>query len=198
MDKYNSLQFLFLMKLCFENFNGCEGFDSNRAPFEFRDRITTWRWTDTMREGYFFDIDDEKGETIFMISRAGWEAFLHWVEQIMDDELGEHKESRFDEFCSLKTLSFAPSGFEEFDGKNGIAIDHLPTEFRDRLMSWSQQDLDRKRHFFEIADKKLAIDMQGWSMFVMWMGRAIDAKLRIDQYNKIMEIMDEQNNRPTI
>ena len=84
IDKLNSLQFLtFLQRPYFSEFGDVDGVYVDRVPFELRQRLLKWTWPTTDRDQYFFQ---HEGRDV--ITREGWEAFMRWVCQAMDRQLG--------------------------------------------------------------------------------------------------------------
>ena len=84
IDKLNSLQFLcFLQRPYFEEFGEKDGVYVDRVPFELRIRLLRWTWPTRSRDKYFFQ---HEGRDV--ITREGWEAFVRWVGDAMDRQLG--------------------------------------------------------------------------------------------------------------
>jgi hypothetical protein len=84
IDKLNSLQFLmFLQYPYFEEFGDVDGVYVDRVPFELRARLLRWTWPTRIRDQYFFQ---HEGRDV--ITREGWEAFVHWAGYAMDRQLG--------------------------------------------------------------------------------------------------------------
>lgn len=88
IDKLNSLQFLFLRADYFQAFGDRDGVYVDRVPFELRQRLLRWTWPTTARDQYFFQ---HEGRDV--ITREGWEAFVHWVCRAMDRQLGTEGEA---------------------------------------------------------------------------------------------------------
>ena len=83
IDKLNSLQFLFFRSDYFQEFGDRDGVYVDRVPFELRQRLLRWTWPTTERDQYFFQ---HEGRDV--ITREGWEAFVRWVGDAMDRQLG--------------------------------------------------------------------------------------------------------------
>jgi hypothetical protein len=84
IDKQNSLQFLmFGQRSYFDEFGDVDGVYVDRVPFELRIRLLRWTWPTRSRDKYFFQ---HEGRDV--ITREGWEAFVRWVGDAMDRQLG--------------------------------------------------------------------------------------------------------------
>ena len=84
IDKHNSLQFLmFGQRSYFDEFGDVDGVYVDRVPFELRIRLLRWTWPTRSRDKYFFQ---HEGRDV--ITREGWEAFVRWVGDAMDRQLG--------------------------------------------------------------------------------------------------------------
>ena len=84
IDKHNSLQFfMFWQRSYFEEFGDVDGVYVDRVPFELRIRLLRWTWPTRSRDKYFFQ---HEGRDV--ITREGWEAFVRWVCDAMDRQLG--------------------------------------------------------------------------------------------------------------
>lgn len=81
--KHNSLQFLFLDRARFEDFDGKDGVLVRNIPFELRPKLFRWTWLDSSKDHYFFH--DTAGQDV--ITREGWEAFVRWVCAALDEKL---------------------------------------------------------------------------------------------------------------
>ena len=82
IDKHNSLQFLsFLKSIYFEEFGDRDGVYLHKVPFELRPRLYRWTWPTTAHDHYFFV---HEGRDV--ITREGWEEFIRWVGQALDEK----------------------------------------------------------------------------------------------------------------
>lgn len=81
MEKYNSLQFLFLHAR-FEEFGDKHGVVIDRIPWELREVYVRWAWLDASRQRYYFESDGK-----LVVSMEGWQSFIRWVSRALDEQL---------------------------------------------------------------------------------------------------------------
>lgn len=89
IEKHNSLQFLLLDRAYLEFFGDDEGaFDGVfifRVPWELRDRIVRWVFVDPHQRLQYIVYDIESRRPI--VSREGWEIFVGWMRDVLDEHL---------------------------------------------------------------------------------------------------------------
>jgi hypothetical protein len=82
-EKHNSLQFLCLQHARFEEFSDDKhGVLVERLPFELREVYVRWAWLDASRQRYYFEVEGQ-----LVVTREGWESFVRWLGQALDEQL---------------------------------------------------------------------------------------------------------------
>ena len=82
-----------------------------------------------------------------------------------------------DKLNSLQFLMFLPRPyFEAFGDVDGVYVDRVPFELRQRLLQWTWPTTDRDQYFFTHAGRDV-ITREGWEEFVRWVGQAMDRQL---------------------
>ena len=82
-----------------------------------------------------------------------------------------------DKLNSLQSLMFAQRPyFDEFGDVDGVYVDRVPFELRQRLLRWTWPTTDRAQYFFQHEGRDV-ITREGWEAFVRWVGQAMDRHL---------------------
>lgn len=82
-----------------------------------------------------------------------------------------------DKLNSLQFLLFFRSDyFREFGDRDGVYVDRVPFELRQRLLRWTWPTTDRDQYFFQHEGRDV-ITRDGWEAFVRWVCRAMDRQL---------------------
>ena len=81
-----------------------------------------------------------------------------------------------DKLNSLQFLFFRSDYFQEFCDRDGVYVDRVPFELRQRLLRWTWPTTERDQYFFQHEGRDV-ITREGWEAFVRWVCRAIDRQL---------------------
>ncbi|CAJ0691177.1 hypothetical protein R82526_03609 [Ralstonia mannitolilytica] len=81
-----------------------------------------------------------------------------------------------DKLNSLQFLLFRSDYFQEFGDRDGVYVDRVPWELRQRLLRWTWPTTDRDQYFFQHEGRDV-ITREGWEAFVRWVCCAMDRQL---------------------
>lgn len=82
-----------------------------------------------------------------------------------------------DKLNSLQFLLFSRTAyFDEFGDRDGVYVDRVPFELRQRLLRWTWPTTARDQYFFQHEGRDV-ITREGWEAFVRWVCRAMDRQL---------------------
>ena len=81
-----------------------------------------------------------------------------------------------DKLNSLQFLFFRSDYFQEFCDRDGVYVDRVPFELRQRLLRWTWPTTARDQYFFQHEGRDV-ITRDGWEAFVRWACRAMDRQL---------------------
>jgi len=82
-----------------------------------------------------------------------------------------------DKLNSLQFLLFSRTAyFHEFGDRDGVYVDRVPFELRQRLLRWTWPTTERDQYFFQHEGRDV-ITREGWEAFVRWVCRAMDRQL---------------------
>ncbi|WP_165674615.1 hypothetical protein [Metapseudomonas otitidis] len=81
-----------------------------------------------------------------------------------------------DKLNSLQFLFFRAGYFQEFGDRDGVYVDRVPFELRQRLLRWTWPTTERDQYFFRHEGRDV-ITRDGWEAFVRWVCRAMDRQL---------------------
>ena len=81
-----------------------------------------------------------------------------------------------DKLNSLQFLFFRSDYFQEFCDRDGVYVDRVPFELRQRLLRWTWPTTERDQYFFQHEGRDV-ITRDGWEAFVRWACRAMDRQL---------------------
>ena len=81
-----------------------------------------------------------------------------------------------DKLNSLQCLFFRSDYFQEFGDRDGVYVDRVPFELRQRLLRWTWPTTERDQYFFQHEGRDV-ITRDGWEAFVRWACRAMDRQL---------------------
>lgn len=94
-----------------------------------------------------------------------------------------------DKLNSLQFLLFSRTAyFDEFGDRDGVYVDRVPFELRQRLLRWTWPTTDRDQYFFQHEGRDV-ITRDGWEAFVRWVCCAMDRQLGAEA--KPIEDMNE-------
>ncbi len=88
-----------------------------------------------------------------------------------------------DKLNSLKFLFFRSDYFGEFGDRDGVHVDRVPFELRQRLLRWTWPTTARDQYFFQ-HDGRDVITREGWEAFMRWVCRAMDRQLEAEGDHK--------------
>ena len=81
-----------------------------------------------------------------------------------------------DKLNSLQFLFLRADYFQEFGDRDGVYVDRVPFELRQRLLRWTWPTTERDQYFFQHEGRDV-ITREGWEAFVRWVCRAMDRQL---------------------
>ncbi|GKR00185.1 hypothetical protein KAM461_44340 [Aeromonas hydrophila] len=81
-----------------------------------------------------------------------------------------------DKLNSLQFLFLRADYFQEFGDRDGVYVDRVPLELRQRLLRWTWPTTERDQYFFQHEGRDV-ITREGWEAFVRWVCRAMDRQL---------------------
>lgn len=81
-----------------------------------------------------------------------------------------------DKLNSLQFLFFRSDYFQEFGDRDGVYVDRVPWELRQRLLRWTWPTTDRDQYFFQHEGHDV-ITQEGWEVFVRWVCCTMDRQL---------------------
>ncbi|HCE8579395.1 TPA: hypothetical protein NHR85_004900 [Pseudomonas aeruginosa] len=82
-----------------------------------------------------------------------------------------------DKLNSLQFLLFSRTAYlQEFGDRDGVYVDRVPFELRQRLLRWTWPTTERDQYFFQHEGRDV-ITRAGWEAFVRWACRAMDRQL---------------------
>lgn len=81
-----------------------------------------------------------------------------------------------DKLNSLQFLFLRSNYFREFGDRDGVYVDHVPYELRQRLLRWTWPTTARDQYFFRHEGRDV-ITREGWEAFVRWVCCAMDRLL---------------------
>lgn len=81
-----------------------------------------------------------------------------------------------DKLNSLQFLFLRADYFQEFGDRDGVYVDRVPFELRQRLLRWTWPTTARDQYFFQHEGRDV-ISRAGWEAFVRWVCRALDRQL---------------------
>lgn len=81
-----------------------------------------------------------------------------------------------DKLNSLQFLFFRSDYFQEFGDRDGVYVDRVPFELRQRLLRWTWPTTERDQYFFQHEGHDV-ITREGWEVFVRWVCCAMDRQL---------------------
>ncbi|EPB8062598.1 hypothetical protein ACW57B_006762 [Pseudomonas aeruginosa] len=81
-----------------------------------------------------------------------------------------------DKLNSLQFLFFRSDYFQEFGDRDGVYVDRVPFELRQRLLRWTWPTTECDQYFFQCEGRDV-ITREGWEAFVRWVCCAMDRQL---------------------
>ena len=84
-----------------------------------------------------------------------------------------------DKLNSLQFLLFRSDYFQEFGDRDGVYVDRVPFELRQRLLRWTWPTTERDQYFFQHEGRDV-ITREGWEAFVRWACRSMDRQLGVE------------------
>lgn len=86
-----------------------------------------------------------------------------------------------DKHNSLQFLFFARAKFEEFGEKDGVLVENIPFELRDRFCTWVMVRPSREHFCFDEPGRGVVVTREGWEEFICWIKDALGEKLASEQ-----------------